>query len=206
MAEKIFLFAACLSNMSVYKIFLLLTFLLILYSKTACGQGSASSLKFFGLSLHPHGDPNAHLMPINPDGQGYLVLNLGGMLGHEIAVLDSAFSVKAIQSLYADCAGQAGGFSHIGIRFLVFKKNRHTLSGGIGPTLIFRRNWHRLPEYQPSGFFKGEPDDNWQYQMLWYGGELEYNYTVRKQTDLSFTFVPGYPNLISLSAGFRYTY
>lgn len=192
--------------MSVYRFFLLLTFFFTLAGKAVHAQGSASSLKFFGLSLHPHGDPNAHLMPINPDGQGYLVLNLGGMLAHEIAVLDSAFSIKAIQTLYADCAGQTGGFSHIGIRFLVFEKNRHMLSGGIGPTFIYRRNWHRLPEYQPSGFFNGQPGDTWQYKMLWYGGEFEYNYALGSKTDLSFTFVPGYPNLISLSAGFRYTY
>lgn len=189
-----------------YRLFLFLTFFFTLAGKTVHAQGSASSLKFFGLSLHPEGDPNAHLMPINPDGHGYLVLNLGGMLSHETAVLDSAFSIKAIQTLYADCAGQAGRFSHIGIRFLVFKKNRHMLSGGIGPTFIFRRSWHRLPEYQPSGFFNGDPGEAWQYKMLWYGGEFEYNYAIGGQTAISFTFVPGYPNLISLSAGLRYTY
>lgn len=192
--------------MHVNRFLLLFIFMLALSDNTAWAQGHATSLKFFGLSLHPRGDENAHLMPINPDRQGYVVLNLGGVLGHEVAVLDSAFSIKAIQALYADCAGQTGGFSHIGIRFLVFKKNRHMLSGGIGPTFIFRRSWHRLPEYQPSDFFNGQAEDPWQHKMLWYGGELEYNYAIRRQTDLSFTFVPGYPNLISLSAGFRYTY
>jgi hypothetical protein len=70
------------------------------------------------------------------------------------------------QALYADCAAQTGGFSHIGIRDTIFKRNKHELLGGLGPTLIFRRNWHRLADYVPSGFFKGEVSSSWQYKLL----------------------------------------
>lgn len=142
-------------------------------------------------------------MPLNPDNKGYLVLNVGGTLAHEIQIAKSKFSFKALQTLYADCASQTGGFSHIGVRAIIFTINKHQLTGGLGPTLIFRRNWHRLPGYKPSGFFKGSPEDPWQYKMLWYGGEIEYHYSLTEKTAFSVTFVPGFPNIINLSAGIR---
>lgn len=170
----------------------------------AYSQSAHTSLKFFGLSLHPYGDENAHLMPLNPDKKGYLVLNTGGVIGHEIQIARSKFSVKTLQALYADCATQTAGFSHIGFRTIILNKGKHLFTGGLGPTLIFRRNWHRLPEYKPSGFFNGEQGDSWQHKMLWYGGELEYHYSFSEKFAFSVTFVPGFPNIMNLSTGIRY--
>lgn len=145
-------------------------------------------------------------MPINPDGKGYFVLNTGATLSHEIPIFKGRHTIKVMQSLYADCAAQLGGFSHIGLRGTLFSREGHTLSGGLGPTLIFRRNWHRLADYAPSGFFEGSPTDEWQYKMLWYGGELVYDYQLNEKGAFSLTFIPGFPNLLSLSAGFKYTH
>lgn len=179
---------------------------MLFYQAGALGQSHYTSLKFFGLSLHPYGDENAHLMPLNPDGRGYTVLNVGATLAHEIPLAGSGLTLKLMQALYADCAAQTGGFSHIGLRATVFSTNKHQLTGGLGPTLIFRRSWHRLPDYRPGSFFKGTPSDDWQYRLLWYGGELEYHYQLNQKTALSLTFIPGFPNIMSLSAGFRYTH
>lgn len=143
-------------------------------------------------------------MPLNPDGRGYLTLNLGGVPGHEIRIADSRLSVKVLQALYYDCAGQTGGFSHIGFRAIIRSNKNHEFTGGFGPILIFRRNWHRLPAYLPSGFFKGKAEDPWQYKMLWYGGELEYHYTVTEKPAFSVRFVPGFPEIMSLAAGIRF--
>jgi hypothetical protein len=203
-AKKL-LFAAVFPT-SMQKHLLAFCFVLIILPATAFGQSHYTSLKFFGLSLHPYGDENAHLMPLNPDNKGYLVLNTGATLSHEIPIFKGRHTIKIMQALYADCAAQTGGFSHIGLRGTIFKKNRHELSGGLGPTLIFRRNWHRLADYVPSGFFKGGPSGNWQYKFLWYGGELEYHYQLNLKTAFSLTFIPGFPNLISLSAGLRFTH
>lgn len=170
----------------------------------APGQEFYTSLKFFGLSLHPYGDENAHLMPFNPDEKGYLVLNIGGVLGHEIQIGGSRYSVKMLQALYADCAAQTGGFSHVGLRAIILNKNKHQFTGGLGPTFIFRRNWHRLSNYSPSTFFNGKKGDPWQYKMLWYGGELEYHYSVTEKLAISVTFIPGFPDIMSLSGGIRY--
>lgn len=177
---------------------------LIFSGNTALAQESFFSIKFFGLSYHPYGDENAELMPLNPDGKGYAVLNIGGTLGYEIQIARSKYSVKALQSLYSDCAAQLGGFSHFGFRAVIFTKNKHQLTGGLGPTFIFRRNWHRLQGYQPSDFFRGNADDPWQYRMLWYGGELEYHYSISPKVALSTTFVPGFPYIMNLSVGLRF--
>lgn len=184
--------------------YLLLVLFLTTGKYTAFAQTSYTSLKFFGLSIHPYGDKNAHLMPINPDKKGYVVWNLGGVLAHERQVANSKYSLKVLQALYSDCAAQAGGFSHVGIRAIILHKNRHQLTGGLGPTLIFRRNWHRLPNYEPSSFFNGNKEDPWQYKILWYGGELEYHYSISEKYAFSLTFIPGWPNIMSLSAGIRY--
>ncbi|QNF35230.1 hypothetical protein HUW51_21840 [Adhaeribacter swui] len=161
-------------------------------------------IKYFGLSLHPKGDPNAPLMPLNPDNKGYFVFNLGGMASYESFIKPDKFSVKGIQALYTDCAALLGGFTHIGFRAMIFKNKRHELSGGMGPTFIYRRNWYSLPGYQDSGFFNGKPDAKWQYKFIPYAGELEYNYQLTDKLDFSTTFVPGYPSLISLSFGVRF--
>lgn len=105
--------------------YLFLFFILFSCITAASGQQSYTSLKFFGLSLHPYGDENAELMPLNPDGRGYLTLNLGGVPGHEIRIAESRFSVKVLQALYYDCAGQTGGFSHIGFRAIIRNNKNH---------------------------------------------------------------------------------
>jgi hypothetical protein len=163
------------------------------------------NFKYFGLTVHPKGDDNAEIMPLNPDGKGYLVLNVGGSVGYEQFFVPEKFSVKAIQAFYADCALQFAGFTHLGLRAVIFDIGRHSLNGGLGPTLVYRRNWSKLPGYTvATSFFGGDPEDKWQYKMIWYAGELEYNYRLSTRTDLSTSFVPGYPNIMSLSFGVRY--
>lgn len=182
-----------------------LTLLLLFAGFTSPLQAQRNwSFKYFGLSLHPNGDPNAPLMPLNPDRKGYLVFNLGGMASYEQFFKPHKFSFKGIQALYTDCAAQLAGFTHVGVRAVIFRTRRHSLSGGLGPTLVYRRNWHRLPGYQNSGYFDGAINDYWQYKFIPYAGEFEYNYQLTDQLDFSSTFVPGYPDLISLSFGLRF--
>jgi hypothetical protein len=180
---------------------------LLLFLLPFTGQGQTRrnlNFKYFGLTLHPKGDDNAELMPLNPDGKGYLVVNLGGSIGYEHFIKGDKFSIKAIQALYADCAMQLAGFTHLGVRAVIFDVGRHSLNGGIGPTLVYRRNWAALDGYNVStSFFGGDASDAWQYKMIWYAGEFEYNYRLTDRTDFSTSFVPGYPNIMSLSFGVR---
>lgn len=184
----------------------LLLFLIFLLPWAAQAQRTRNlNFKYFGLSLHPKGDDNAELMPLNPDGKGYLVLNVGASVAYEQFFVPGKFSVKAIQAFYADCALRFAGFTHLGVRAVVFEAGRHSLNGGLGPTLVYRRNWSELEGYnRDTSFFGGDPEDTWQARMIWYAGEFEYNYRLSDRADLSVSFVPGYPNLMSLSFGLRY--
>lgn len=161
-------------------------------------------LKFFGLSIHAYGDENWRLMPRRLDDTGRFVINLGATANYELFVWRDIVSVKSSVALYSDCAARLGGFFHVGLRGRIFKIGRHTLNGGIGPTLIFRRNWAELPNYSNLHYFKGAPGDIWQWRFLWYGGEFEYNVQLWKGWEASLTFIPGFPKLMSLSIGFRY--
>ena len=159
-------------------------------------------LKFFGLSFHPKGEhENAFLMPNKLDKNGYLVMNFGAVVSYEHFIFKEIISLKVAQALYSDCAARLGGFSHIGLRGRILKKGKHTLLGGIGPTIIYRKNWVELNGYENKNRFKGEIYDKWQYMFIWYGGEFEYRYSISENMDITSSFVPGYPDLMSLSFG-----
>lgn len=165
------------------------------------------SVKFVGLSVHPlSGGENAAIMPNKLDKSGYLVMNFGAMLSYERFVFKDIVSIKWIQGLYADCAERLAGFSSVGIRGRIFKIGRHSLYGGIGPTLLYRRNWFEVAGYHDTGYFKGGKEDKWQYKFLWYGGEFEYKVVLSERMDIVTTFVPGYPDLMCLSVGGAYNF
>jgi hypothetical protein len=159
-------------------------------------------IKFFGLSIHPKGEKdNSFLMPNKLDKNAYLVMNFGAELMYEKFLYKDIVSMKVVQALYADCAEKLGGFSHIGIRAKIFKIGKHSLSGGIGPTLVYRRNWQEMNGYINPNRFKGDVNEKWQHLFLWYGGEFEYKYKISDKIDFSASFIPGYPDLMSLAVG-----
>lgn len=173
---------------------------------SAFGQDNIG-VKFFGLSIHPKGEKeNALLMPNRLDENGFFVLNLGAEWMYEKFVVEDRISVKLVQALYADCAARLGGFFHVGLRGKIFQIKRHSFSGGIGPTLVFRRNWMEMDGYENLNRFKGDESAKWQYLFLWYGGELEYKYHLTEKLDAAISFVPGYPDLMSLSIGVNYKF
>ncbi|MFN4299902.1 MAG: hypothetical protein ACK4EX_09275 [Thermaurantimonas sp.] len=117
-------------------IILIIVISFFILSKGAMVQDNIG-LKFFGLSIHPKGEKeNSFLMSNKLDNNAYLVMNYGIEILIEKFVYIDIISVKAVQALYADCAEKLGGFSHIGLRAKIFKKGKHSLFGGIGPTLV----------------------------------------------------------------------
>lgn len=179
--------------------------LLFLFSISYSNAQDNIGLKYFGISIHPKGEKaNQHLMPRKLDKDAYIVINLGAMASYEKFIYHDAISLKVVQALYSDCASRLGGFSHIGIRFKIFKSNKHSLYGGLGPTFIYRRNWLMLDGYVNRNRFKGNEKNDFQYMFLWYGGEFEYSYQLSKKFAFSSTFIPGYPDLMSLSFGMKF--
>jgi hypothetical protein len=162
---------------------------------------NAFTLKFFGLSAHLRATPYPELFKNKLDDKGIFVMNFGGIVGYDRFVVRDVISVRVEQGLYSDCASSLAGFTHLGWRGQIFKTGRHSLNGGFGPTLVYRRDWNRLPGYEDDGYFNRSGD--WQYKFYWYGGEFEYNYQLSEQYDLSLNLVPGIPELVSFGAGFR---
>ncbi|MCC9168782.1 hypothetical protein [Pontibacter harenae] len=162
---------------------------------------NAFTVKLFGMSLHLRESPYPEIFPKRIDDKGYLVLNVGGIVGYERFVVRDAISVRVEQGIYTDCAASLAGFTHIGWRGRIFEKGRHSLNGGIGPTLVYRRDWNRIDGYEDDGYFNRS--GQWQYKFYWYGGEFEYNYKLSEQTDFSANLVPGLPELISVGVGIR---
>ena len=162
---------------------------------------NAVTLKFFGLSAHIERTQNPEVFPNRLDKKGIFVPNYGGVAGYERFFYKDIFSVRLEQGVYADCSESLAGFTHLGWRGRIFKAGKHSLNGGIGPTLVYRRNWNRLPGYSDDGYFKQHGD--WQYKFLWYAGEFEYNYRLTQHGELSAMIVPGFPSVISFGIGYK---
>lgn len=162
---------------------------------------NAVTVKFFGLSVHLKESPYPEMFPNRLDNKGYVTFNYGAIAGYDRFVLRDVISVRVEQGLYADCAAELAGFTHIGLRGLIFRKNRHSMNGGFGPTLVYRHDWNDIEDYVDDGYFKRS--GKWQYKFYWYAGELEYNYKLKENTDLSVNLVPGIPELVSFGVGLR---
>jgi hypothetical protein len=164
-------------------------------------------VKLFGLTIHPIGALNYPLFPLKLDSEGFVVFNPGVTLNAEYFVWRDIISIKAVQGLYGDCAMQFAGFSHIGFRIRFLKIKRFSMNVGIGPTFLYKRSWYRLPGYNDSlETYKGTKDEDWQYLFYWYAGEIETNIQVNDNFDVSITVIPGVPDIINISTGFRYNY
>jgi hypothetical protein len=164
-------------------------------------------VKLFGLTIHPIGALNYPLFPLKLDSEGFVVFNPGVTLNAEYFVWRDIISIKAVQGLYGDCAMQFAGFSHIGFRIRFLKIKRFSMNVGIGPTFLYKRSWYRLPCYNDSlETYKGTKDEDWQYLFYWYAGEIETNIQVNDNFDVSITVIPGVPDIINISTGFRYNY
>ncbi|MCL2294653.1 MAG: hypothetical protein FWC36_07295 [Spirochaetes bacterium] len=177
----------------------------IFYISNLSAQQYRVGITITGLSIHPRGANNAHLQRFGLDKRGVFVFNPGIAFSFEYFLFRDIFSIKFVQALYVDCAAQLGGFTHIGMRHKIFNNEVHSLYGGLGPTFIFRRSWHRLDGYMDEleVFFRGGPEHNWQWRFIWFGGELEYNYSINDEIDLSLMVVPAVPFNIFLAPGIR---
>ena len=164
-------------------------------------------VKLFGLTIHPIGALNYPLFPLKLDSEGFVVFNPGVTLNAEYFVWRDIISIKAVQGLYGDCVMQFAGFSRIGFRIRFLKIKRFSMNVGIGPTFLYKRSWYRLPGYNDSlEAYKGTKDEDWQYLFYWYAGEIETNIQVNDNFDVSITVIPGVPDIINISTGFRYNY
>ncbi len=167
-------------------------------------QGENVTVKYFGITLHPFGDRLAHLQPYKLDKKAHLVLNFGAFVGYERYIWEDIASVKLTQGLFTDCSAGRAGFTHLGIRGVMYDKGKHHAMVGFGPILFYRESWTRFADYKDKGNFAYAANKAIQYQLFWYGIELEYNYRLSQRTDFSTTITPGVPFVFSYAFGIKY--
>ncbi|MFT5823242.1 MAG: hypothetical protein ACI8ZM_004503 [Crocinitomix sp.] len=165
------------------------------------------TVKYFGLAIHPFGDPTAHLQPLKLDKKARFVFNAGLFVGYEKYLYKDIFSVKVIQGITSDCSFGFTNVTHLGLRVLLMKTKKHRVHFGIGPTLIVRKSWNRFGDaYTSSGFFNeynSQRLGELQWKIIPYGFEFEYDYSFSDINQLSFSFTPGIP-ATTISVGWKH--
>jgi len=183
------------------KILIFLAICTFLSTNNLHAQQLAAGMQFTGFSIHFGGAAHPRLMPLKFDSEGVFVLNPGVRFNFEYFFHRNIFSIKLAQGFYGDCTMSFGGFSHIGFRGRILQRGNHTISGGLGPTFFFRRNWYRFDGYRGNDqFFRGSPGDRWQRRFLIVAGELTYYYRINRNTELSVSVVPFNPMLFHFGA------
>ncbi|NNE71643.1 MAG: hypothetical protein HKN29_14950 [Rhodothermales bacterium] len=178
--------------------------------QTAMAQSTDSrpertlAVKFIGLSYHPNASSFArqqYSRKLSPDGS--LVANLGVLASWEQFVRSDRLAIRVAGVAMSDCRSVFAGAIHVGAHLRLARLGRVTLLAGIGPTLYFRQDWHRFDTYKFDGrLFRQYAD--WQYIVTPIGGDLELDVRVTPNSQLSFTILPGYPQIVVLAIGAKF--
>jgi hypothetical protein len=189
-----------------WKKYFIIQLLVLLTMPCYFGQ-STFTLKYFGLTVHPFGDPTAELQPYKLDRNAVLVANFGLFVGYEKFIYKDLISLKVLQAGFSDCSAGAAGFTHLGVRVVALDRGKHYGCIGFGPVFLYRNSWTRFgEEYESSGYFN-ETDTRWgrmQYKLIPYGLDLEYDYALNEQNSLSFSMTPGIPMAIIFAVGWKH--
>ena len=183
-------------------------FVFLVFALLNCSAQKALTVKFFGLSYHPGGDPTAEVQPYKLDKNARFVMNYGAFVGYEKFIYEDLVSVKAIQGLMSDCSAGLASVSHIGIRARVFATKKHQLYVGIGPTFLVRDSWSRFGQkYSSSGYFNEDYSQalgDVQWKFVPYGFEFEYDYRCTEKDHFSISVTPAFPLAVVTSVGWKH--
>ena len=169
---------------------------------------SSFTAKYYGLTVHPFGDPTAHLQPRKLDKNAVFVLNHGLFVGYERFVYKELVSVKFIQGFLQDCSKGFASVTHLGVRATLYQTDKHRFIFGIGPTLIARESWSRFgKQYISSNFFNEHEHPKFgpiQWRFITYGIDLEYDYCISEKNNISISLTPGFPLANIVSVGWKH--
>ncbi|MFT5859050.1 MAG: hypothetical protein ACI865_001146 [Flavobacteriaceae bacterium] len=183
-----------------------LLFLLVFSAHLSTAQETLT-IKYFGLTIHPFGDPTADLQPNKLDKDAHFVANIGLFVGYENFIYEDFFSIKLIQGFVSDCSNGFASVTHLGPRIALLRKEKHRLYFGIGPTLLVRDSWNRFGDaYESSGYFNETYSPRLgelQWKLIPYAFEFEYDYAFTPENQLSVSLTPGVPAMI-FSIGWKH--
>lgn len=160
------------------------------------------SFQYIGLTYHPNGGIAPEIYPLKLDSRAYWVLEPGGAINADYYISNSYFC-RLSAATYLDCAFVPAGYFHIGMRGTIIYKGKHQINGGMGPTFIYREDWHQFKEYKGDTFYGDRVYGNWQYRFILYGGEFEYLYKLNDKVQLQYSIIPGIPIVLTSKIGVR---
>jgi len=164
-------------------------------------------IKIGGLAFHQQPvEPNYYRWSIDKKGRWVGYLGLSFTAGYRF---NPYVGIKVIQTILPyDCAGKFSGITHIGLDFhddLVGLKNeRHQFSASFGPLFYYRKNWKEvLNYYVDEGFVKSRLGSKWERKLVWYGGQINYDWYYNEREAVSTNFLPGYPYIYTFMTGWK---
>lgn len=160
-------------------------------------------LKLVGLSIHFKQSPHPHLFLHKLDKNGHFVLNYGLAVTLEYR-FHPYMAVKFDQAFLSDCAGKFAGASLLTFRTQAQLGKFGEGTIGMGPFFYYRRSWQNLEGYVDTGLFRTSKNKRWETKFVWHGGEVEHNYPITPQMDLSTNILPGIPVLFVVTPGLRW--
>jgi hypothetical protein len=166
-------------------------------------------IKVGGIAFHPKYkvDGSFYKWKINKIGNIAAFSSITFTAGYQV---NDYMGIKVAQVImFSDCAGKFAGISHLGVnlydRIVGWHPEDHRISMSVGPLFYYRKNWHEIGAYVPTpGFMNNSKDYKWETKLVWYGGQIQYDYFVNDQNAISVNFLPGYPYIYALSAGWEY--
>ena len=182
------------------KVFLFLVVSIFVLNKETAKSQSNVNIKLLTLS-YQFNDNNTNLANRSIDEDGRLAFESGFIFAYE-TFANTTTSLKIATSFYYDKASKLAGFQQVLIRFRLFNAFKHSMSVGFGPSFNFRQTWATMDGYKDYGIYNNNGD--WQTKMSWLSGELEYNYYISKNANLSVSINLINPQSVGLAVGYKY--
>jgi len=176
----------------------------IMAQETIKKGSNTLSAQWIGLAFHPKAGTYPQHYHLKLDKKAYFVVEIGGAVQHNY-FLSNRLSLRTTMALYLDCALVPAGFLQLGLRYTFLSRGSHSLAIGIGPTLLFREDWHQFPEYTGDTFFEDRVFKEYQYRF-YPVPDLEYSYQFTPRWEFIFDIVPGGLHVFTSSIGLRYSW
>ncbi len=161
-------------------------------------------VKLMGISFHPGENVNGPLFKYSIGKKDRVAFNLGLAMSFEYK-FNYWFSVKLDQAAFRDCAGKFAGMTMFNLRYTQDLGKFGDGSVGMGPFFFYRKSWKTMDGYIDEGYFRDTKKNKWQTKFVWYGGELEHNFPLRKGLDISTNILPGIPVVFAITSGLRFS-
>jgi len=154
------------------------------------------------VSYFPVGNPNLQFADRSITGDKSLVLQPGIDFTYNVNAT-SVLGLAANKVFFLNTGNHLSGALRLQLTAQVLKNYKHTLTLGVGPALHYRTDEPLQTVYSDTDVYTSS-NTGFGYKVVWISGEVVYNYTLSKKTDISISLNHTEPQAATLSAGIRY--